>query len=396
MDIEDERILDDEEYKTPERTRKSPHSSISLADKCKMYLSDKDGQSHRAIAMEMGRSFCAVNDLINKANTKGTLDAQHHLKGRYAKGSSVLSDDHRTFILKWLIAGEHKSSNEVWQHLISIKRLKRVGYDAVNEYLKSLGSWVKPQLKTMISEKNLRKRLEYCTSNKDVIIDQDVLFTDESQFELNRTTARVFKFSKEAHPEIEKLSTWVRQMVWAGISWRGKTRIYFIDGWINNQRYVDILKAARTDILGLFDGDFFFQQDNARPHIHKNSMRYIRRWISSNVKEHPPQSPDLNPIEIVWGKLKNMVEARRPRNKEELKEAILECWDLIPMDYIRNCIRGLKVKMEKAIEHATDNLPEEDSEDEDDSVKADESSSESVNEAYASENSDITDDGESF
>ncbi len=68
---------------------------------------------------------------------------------------------------------------------------------------------------------------------RDFIVDEDVLFTDESLFELNRNTTKVFKFARDAMPEIEKLSTWVRQMVWAGISWRGKTRIVFIDGWIN-------------------------------------------------------------------------------------------------------------------------------------------------------------------
>ena len=162
----------------------------------------------------------------------------------------------------------------------------------------------------MISEKNLLKRREYCEDNIKVINQQDILFTDESLFELNRNTLKVFKFKQELMPEIEKLSTWVRQMVWAGISRRGKTQIYFVDGWINNKRYVDLLKSARQDILGIFPGEFYFLQDNARPHKHKNSIRYIKRWISKNLKDHPPQSPDLNPIKIVWGRLKTMVEQK--------------------------------------------------------------------------------------
>lgn len=147
---------------------------------------------------------------------------------------------------------------------------------------------------------------------------------------MNRVTARAFKFKKAAMPEVEKLSTWVRQMIWASISLRGKTQIYFIEGWINNKRYVQLLKSARREILDLLPSGFHFVQDNARPHVHKNSLRYINRWLTKNIKDHPPQSPDLNPIELVWAKLKNMVEARRPQDKNELKEAIRECWDAIP------------------------------------------------------------------
>jgi len=221
---------------------------------------------------------------------------------------------------------------------------------------------VKPRLSIAISEKNLRKRRYYCLENKDIILEEDVLYTDETMFELNRLTIKVFKFKKDSMPEVEKLSSWVRQMVWGGISYRGKTEFLFIDGWINNFKYVGLLKNARRNILDLYPNKYYFLQDNARPHIHKHSLRYIRRWISPNIKDHPPQSPDLNPIELVWGKLKNMVEAKRPKDKNELRKAILECWNEIPLSFIRACIQGLPKRMEKALEDAESQLPDEDME----------------------------------
>ncbi|HRP38033.1 MAG TPA: transposase [Candidatus Dojkabacteria bacterium] len=124
-------------------------------------------------------------------------------------------------------------------------------------------------------------------------------------------------------PEKEKLSTWVRQMVWGGVSWHGKTDLIFIEGWVNNVKYIDLLKAARPSILRLFPEEFHFVQDNARCHVHKNSLKYIRRWLTWDIKDHPPQSPDLNPIELVWAQLKKLVERKRPKNKEQLRAAIL-------------------------------------------------------------------------
>ena len=42
---------------------------------------------------------------------------------------------------------------------------------------------------------------------------------------------------------------------------------------------------------------FLLMQDNARPQTAKN----IRRFLKLNdILEHPPLSPDLNPIEHLW------------------------------------------------------------------------------------------------
>jgi len=57
-----------------------------------------------------------------------------------------------------------------------------------------------------------------------------------------------------------------------------------------------------------------------------------------------------------------MVELKRLKNKDELKRAILECWDEIPLSFIRSCIDGLPNKMEKVLENAIRKLPAQDME----------------------------------
>ena len=54
-----------------------------------------------------------------------------------------------------------------------------------------------------------------------------------------------------------------------------------------------------------------------------------------------------------------MVEKRRPKDKKELRTAILECWEEIPMSFVRNCILGLPSKMDKALKNANDKIQEE-------------------------------------
>ena len=64
---------------------------------------------------------------------------------------------------------------------------------------------------------------------------------------------------------------------------------------------------------------------------------------------HPAQSPNLNPIEFVWAKMKKQVESAQPRNKEELKNEIFRSWESIDIKFIRKCISGLKRTMKKII-----------------------------------------------
>jgi transposase len=58
---------------------------------------------------------------------------------------------------------------------------------------------------------------------------------------------------------------------------------------------------------------------------------------------YPPQSPDLNPIEHVWKRLKVLVNKRptRPRNPEELWIALQEEWLNIDIDFINSLIDSM-------------------------------------------------------
>ena len=44
----------------------------------------------------------------------------------------------------------------------------------------------------------------------------------------------------------------------------------------------------------------------------------------------PPQSPDLNPIEMVWDELECRVKEKQPTTPQLMWELLQDCWKSIP------------------------------------------------------------------
>jgi len=72
----------------------------------------------------------------------------------------------------------------------------------------------------------------------------------------------------------------------------------------------------------------YFQQNNASCYTSKKTQQ----WFDDHgipVLYHPTNSPELNPIEPIWHKLKMIVCTHRPvpSTIEELKAVLLDTWD---------------------------------------------------------------------
>jgi transposase len=75
----------------------------------------------------------------------------------------------------------------------------------------------------------------------------------------------------------------------------------------------------------------------------------VREWIEkagAEVLYLPPYSPDLNPIEKAWAKLKQLLREAKARTKETLDQAITEALPFITPDnakaWFRLALSGLQ------------------------------------------------------
>ena len=112
---------------------------------------------------------------------------------------------------------------------------------------------------------------------------------------------------------------------------------------------------------------FKFVKSNRRPMMTQEHEVTHVKWVVENVNASihtthetkgffeeqnvdnmtwPAKSPDLNPIENVWGYLTRRVYAgqKQYRNVQELKLAILREWENLPPEYLKKLVDSMKEK----------------------------------------------------
>ncbi len=131
-------------------------------------------------------------------------------------------------------------------------------------------------------------------------------------------------------------------MVWAAMSSAGVGPLCFLRSKVNTAVYQEVLEhfmlPAADQLNG--DADFIFQQDLAPAH----SAKAASTWFKDHcipVLNWPANSPDLNPIENLWGIVKRKMRYARPNNAEELKDAIRATWALITPEQCHRLIDSM-------------------------------------------------------
>ena len=117
-------------------------------------------------------------------------------------------------------------------------------------------------------------------------------------------------------------------MMWSGFSRRGKLTVAFCSPKMNSEKYQDMLAESLLPFGPLItNGEYVFQQDNAPIHRSDSTQR---GFIANSVEllSWPPCSPDLNPIENLWGYLVRKVYGfgRQFTDVSSLKKANVCAW----------------------------------------------------------------------
>ena len=141
-------------------------------------------------------------------------------------------------------------------------------------------------------------------------------------------------------------------MIWAGFSAFGTTSIAVVPPKTKSAGYQRILLSNLLPYIRRFPSvKFVFQQNNASIHASKST----KAWLLSqklDVMKWPSRSPDLNPIENLWGILVRDVYAdcRQYNTVDELKCAILKAWSRIGPEVLKKLIDSMQNRIFSTIQ----------------------------------------------
>lgn len=228
----------------------------------------------------------------------------------------------------------------------------------VQRYLNRNGIYGrKPRHKPLLKPIHKKKRLEFAQKylKEPDCYFNNILWSDESKIELfaSRGPNYVWRKEGEAYDEHFTVPT-VKHgggsiMVWGCFSSAGTGNLHVIEGNMNAESYQHILAQHMIPSAHRLIGrQFVFQQDNDPKHTANKTKDFFKRR-KVRVLEWPSQSPDLNPIEMLWTSLKSAVAHRCPRNLQELKTVCAEEWQRINPETCRNLVKGYKKRLEAVI-----------------------------------------------
>jgi len=145
---------------------------------------------------------------------------------------------------------------------------------------------------------------------------------------------------------------------WGAIGYGYKSPLLFLHrsgqrGAFTQKDYLaQILKAHLQPILEAFAAKThqlrpaanpLFMEDGNSAHSHKSITNCCQRWRTEHgivLMPHPSTSPDMNPIEKCWRRIKQALHRRKhqPTTEAEMEAAVTEEWEAIPQEWINELV----------------------------------------------------------
>jgi transposase len=84
-------------------------------------------------------------------------------------------------------------------------------------------------------------------------------------------------------------------------------------------------------------------EDGNLAHGHKSTNNCCAKWRTTHgviLMPHPSTSPDMNPIEKCWRRIKQALHRRKhqPTTEAQMEAAVTEEWEAIPQEWINQLI----------------------------------------------------------
>ena len=131
-----------------------------------------------------------------------------------------------------------------------------------------------------------------------------------------------------------------------------------ISSKIDSYVYSDVIKnCGLVQNANHMNGQYgwYFQHDGATCHQSKKTIDELSK-IMNILPNWPPNSPDLNPIELLWGIIKKILRKKAISTIDEFRSMINEIWENIPLSTINKLVNSFKERVRMCLQIGGDSI----------------------------------------
>jgi hypothetical protein len=180
---------------------------------------------------------------------------------------------------------------------------------------------------------------------------------DESYFVLDPSSGKVWNnpnvYHRVARRKLTTRQEKISVCIVVAVSHNAKSNICYLPG---NWRPTDLIDVLRDSLLPSIKWDLNLRRfrslliDNDGRHHNREVKAFLEENGLSRIGFQPANSPDLNPVENVFGMMKQFVQERSPSTEEELRGAIIAAWETITPEKLRNLFDSMPRRSQQIIQ----------------------------------------------
>lgn len=306
------------------------------------------GLSYREIAKKVKVSVSTVFFTIKRhSETGGNSDRKRSGRPK----ATTKSEDK---FLRVTSLRDRRLTGQQLQAQLNSGRSKQVSVSTVKRRLRAAGLIGRVAArKPLLRHQNKTKRLSWAMKHRHWTTEdwKKVLWSDESKFQIFGSSRRIFVRRRVGERMVPQCVTSTVKhgggsvMVWGCFAGSRVGDLYRVSGILKQHSYHSILQRhAIPSGIRLVGERFILQQDNDPKHKSKLCQNYLKKKEEDGKLENmewPAQSPDLNPIELVWDELDRRVKAKQPTSATHLWELLKQTWEELSEEYLISIVERM-------------------------------------------------------
>ena len=195
-------------------------------------------------------------------------------------------------------------------------------------------SYIGPKISPKNTLKEQQKRLDWCKRHLNKYWHK-VFFTDKTTVYFDNPSGLKWVKSDVNYTEHKRKGRGQKLNLWGAISANGKISLQIFEENLNTEKYTEILSNSLDELREISKSDWIvLQMDNCRVHWSLEALQFYKD-NEITVIDWPPYSPNLNPIENLWGFIKAKLGSKKYL-KSQLSSKIISIWEALSDDQIKN------------------------------------------------------------